>query len=53
MEIKLSGLEYQSQASPLLPGELAQAYLLLHAAREAGENFFVFYNCGFPTAVHM
>ncbi|KAL6310408.1 ATP adenylyltransferase-domain-containing protein [Sparassis latifolia] len=38
--------EYKSQASPLLPAELAQIYTFLVAARQAGRHFFAFYNCG-------
>ncbi|KAF8973074.1 ATP adenylyltransferase-domain-containing protein [Flammula alnicola] len=38
--------EFKSQASPLMPSELVQAYLLLCAARKSGKKFFAFYNCG-------
>ncbi|KAI0266844.1 ATP adenylyltransferase-domain-containing protein [Gloeopeniophorella convolvens] len=38
--------EFQSQTAPLLPGDLVQAYLLLRAARKAGQHLFAFYNCG-------
>ncbi|KAG6850950.1 hypothetical protein H0H93_005819 [Arthromyces matolae] len=38
--------EYQSQASPLTPSDLLQAYLLLVEARRAGKQYFAFYNCG-------
>ncbi|KAF9567972.1 hypothetical protein CPC08DRAFT_757855 [Agrocybe pediades] len=38
--------EFKSQASPLLPPELVQTYLLLSAARKAGKRFFAFFNCG-------
>ncbi|KAF9478822.1 ATP adenylyltransferase [Pholiota conissans] len=38
--------EYKPQTSPLLPSELVQAYSLLLAARESGQRFFAFYNCG-------
>ncbi|KAH9951540.1 HIT-like domain-containing protein [Amylocystis lapponica] len=38
--------EYRSQASPLLPPELAQIYTLLVATRQLGRRFFAFYNCG-------
>ncbi|KAG6813365.1 hypothetical protein H0H92_011631 [Tricholoma furcatifolium] len=37
---------FQSQASPLMPVDLKQAYLLLVAARKAGKRYFAFYNCG-------
>jgi ATP adenylyltransferase/5',5'''-P-1,P-4-tetraphosphate phosphorylase II len=42
---RLLPLEFQSQTSPLRPGDLVQAYLLLRAAREAGKHLFAFYNC--------
>ncbi|KAI0793174.1 HIT-like domain-containing protein [Abortiporus biennis] len=38
--------EFQSQTAPLLPPDLVQTYRLLLAARDAGRNFFAFYNCG-------
>ncbi|KAG6920265.1 hypothetical protein DXG01_005034 [Tephrocybe rancida] len=38
--------EFQSQASPLMPSDLVQTYLLLVAARKAGKRYFAFYNCG-------
>jgi len=38
--------EYKSQAQPLFPSDLVQAYSLLVAARSAGLHFFAFYNCG-------
>ncbi|KAJ7282976.1 ATP adenylyltransferase-domain-containing protein [Mycena rebaudengoi] len=38
--------EFKSQASPLLPPDLVQTYLLLAAARKAHKNLFAFYNCG-------
>ncbi|KAF8894086.1 hypothetical protein BD779DRAFT_975539 [Infundibulicybe gibba] len=38
--------EFKSQASPLMPPDLAQSYLLLAAASKAGKHFFGFYNCG-------
>jgi len=38
--------EFKSQASPLLPSELVQTYLLLSAARKSGKKFLAFYNCG-------
>ncbi|KAJ7130854.1 ATP adenylyltransferase-domain-containing protein [Mycena crocata] len=38
--------EFRSQASPLLPPDLVQTYLLLAAARKARHNLFAFYNCG-------
>ncbi|KAJ7691257.1 ATP adenylyltransferase [Mycena rosella] len=38
--------EFRSQASPLLPPDLVQTYLLLAAARKARRNLFAFYNCG-------
>ncbi|KAJ7772644.1 ATP adenylyltransferase-domain-containing protein [Mycena maculata] len=38
--------EFQSQASPLMPPDLVQTYLLLAAARKARQNLFAFYNCG-------
>ncbi|TDL26199.1 hypothetical protein BD410DRAFT_813168 [Rickenella mellea] len=38
--------ELKSQASPLFPCDLVQTYLLLLAARKAGQSFFAFYNCG-------
>lgn len=37
--------EFKSQAAPLYPNELTQAYLLLQAAHKAGRKFFAFYNC--------
>lgn len=37
--------EYESQASPLMPGDLAHAYMVLAAARNAGKSMFAFYNC--------
>ncbi|EPQ57184.1 hypothetical protein GLOTRDRAFT_115218 [Gloeophyllum trabeum ATCC 11539] len=42
----LASKEYESQASPLLPPDLVQAYLLLLAAKKEGTPFFAFYNCG-------
>jgi len=38
--------EFQSQSSPLLPSDLLQTYSLLAAARQTGDNFFAFFNCG-------
>ncbi|KAF9529232.1 ATP adenylyltransferase-domain-containing protein [Crepidotus variabilis] len=38
--------EFRSQATPLMPAELVQAYLMLVAAHKAGKRFFSFYNCG-------
>ncbi|TRM69493.1 HIT-like domain-containing protein [Schizophyllum amplum] len=38
--------KFQSQSSPLMPPELAQAYKLLDAAHRTGQNMFAFYNCG-------
>ncbi|KAJ7045808.1 ATP adenylyltransferase-domain-containing protein [Mycena alexandri] len=38
--------EFRSQASPLMPPDLVQTYLLLAAARKARHNLFAFYNCG-------
>jgi len=38
--------EFRSQASPLMPPDLVQTYLLLAAARKARQNLFAFYNCG-------
>ncbi|KDR75161.1 hypothetical protein GALMADRAFT_249099 [Galerina marginata CBS 339.88] len=38
--------EFKSQASPLMPPELVQVYLLLLAARKLGKKLFGFYNCG-------
>ncbi|KAI0062878.1 ATP adenylyltransferase [Artomyces pyxidatus] len=38
--------EFQSQSSPLHPGDLVQAYLVLRAARKTGKPMFAFYNCG-------
>lgn len=38
-------LEFKSQASPLSPGELVQAYSFLSAARKLGKQYFAFYNC--------
>jgi len=38
--------EFRSQASPLLPPELVQTYLLLLSARKLGKKHFAFYNCG-------
>ncbi|KAJ7217762.1 ATP adenylyltransferase-domain-containing protein [Mycena pura] len=38
--------EFRSQASPLLPQDLVQTYLLLAAARKAHRPLFAFYNCG-------
>ncbi|KAJ7495961.1 ATP adenylyltransferase-domain-containing protein [Mycena galericulata] len=38
--------EFRSQASPLMPSDLVQTYLLLAAARKARNNLFAFYNCG-------
>ncbi|KAJ6625891.1 ATP adenylyltransferase-domain-containing protein [Mycena sp. CBHHK59/15] len=38
--------EFRSQASPLMPPDLVQTYLLLAAARKARKNLFAFYNCG-------
>jgi len=38
--------EFQSQASPLMPPDLVQTYLLLAAARKAHRHLFAFYNCG-------
>ncbi|PPQ98785.1 hypothetical protein CVT24_003343, partial [Panaeolus cyanescens] len=38
--------EFKSQASPLSPTELLQAYLFLSAARKLGKQYFAFYNCG-------
>ena len=43
--IRVILVEFQSQTSPLSPGDLVQAYLLLHAARAAGKHVFAFYNC--------
>jgi len=41
--------EFRSQASPLLPSELVQTYLLLLSARKLGKKHFAFYNCAsFP-----
>ncbi|KAI0339771.1 hypothetical protein BDW22DRAFT_1335536 [Trametopsis cervina] len=37
---------FHSQTSPLMPPDIIQAYRLLAAARNAGRNFFAFYNCG-------
>ena len=37
--------EFKSQASPLMPSELVQTYLLLSAARKLGQKFLAFYNC--------
>ncbi|KZT29031.1 hypothetical protein NEOLEDRAFT_1160702 [Neolentinus lepideus HHB14362 ss-1] len=42
----LASKKYESQASPLLPPDLVQIYLLLLAAKKAGSPFFAFYNCG-------
>jgi len=38
--------EFKSQASPLMPPELVQTYLLLLAARKLGKKLFGFFNCG-------
>lgn len=38
--------EYESQASPLSPGDLVHAYKVLVAGRNAGKHLFAFYNCG-------
>lgn len=38
--------DYQSQTSPLRPGDLVQTYKLLIAAQRMGRSFFAFYNCG-------
>ncbi|TFK44348.1 ATP adenylyltransferase-domain-containing protein [Crucibulum laeve] len=38
--------EFKSQASPLMPSELLQSYLIIDAARKAGKPVFAFYNCG-------
>ncbi|TFY80467.1 hypothetical protein EWM64_g3545 [Hericium alpestre] len=38
--------EYQSQATPLLPADLVQAYFILLAARKQHQNYFMIYNCG-------
>ncbi|KAG6831825.1 hypothetical protein H0H87_003744 [Tephrocybe sp. NHM501043] len=38
--------EFQSQASPLMPPDLVQTYLLLVAAYKAGKRYLAFYNCG-------
>ncbi|KAF8623098.1 hypothetical protein AX15_006509 [Amanita polypyramis BW_CC] len=42
----LASKEYQSQHSPLTPGDLVTIFRLLLAARRIGRNFFAFYNCG-------
>ncbi|TFK54507.1 ATP adenylyltransferase [Heliocybe sulcata] len=42
----LASKMYESQASPLLPPDLVQTYLILLAAKKAGSPFFAFYNCG-------
>ncbi|KAJ7187952.1 ATP adenylyltransferase-domain-containing protein [Mycena filopes] len=38
--------EFRSQASPLMPPDLVQTYLLLAAARKRHNAMFAFYNCG-------
>jgi len=38
--------EFQSQASPLSSHDLIQAYLLLLTAKQAGQHYFAFFNCG-------
>ncbi|KAJ7647046.1 ATP adenylyltransferase-domain-containing protein [Roridomyces roridus] len=38
--------EFRSQASPLMPPDLVQTYMLLAAARKAHQNLFSFFNCG-------
>ncbi|KAF8160758.1 ATP adenylyltransferase-domain-containing protein [Crassisporium funariophilum] len=38
--------EFKSQASPLMPPELVQTYLLLSAGRKSGKKLFAFFNCG-------
>ncbi|KAG6866745.1 hypothetical protein C0991_011404 [Blastosporella zonata] len=38
--------DFHSQASPLMPCDLVQTYLLLVAAHKLGKRYFAFYNCG-------
>ncbi|KIY74326.1 ATP adenylyltransferase [Cylindrobasidium torrendii FP15055 ss-10] len=38
--------EFQSQASPLMPEDLASAYSLIVAADKVRQRVFAFYNCG-------
>ncbi|KAH7108402.1 hypothetical protein BKA62DRAFT_20765 [Auriculariales sp. MPI-PUGE-AT-0066] len=38
--------EYESQTSPLTPGDLVHAYQIMNASRSEGKSIFAFYNCG-------